>query len=238
MSGLLTLRVKGTMQIVEKYRFKPLQKVFDFVDAYQLERQVPNVVSPPPRPIGQLQLFLANNEKEFLLRQNPSGYLLFFGDVLYPNGIVFQGLYKGKVLLTIKSAFYQEEKIAVDLWSPENDVSKQFYFELKPNYAYPLPKIPFGSGDTLLRGHVEDVVGEKVSGVQITAVVNTHTLTYSQTDRTGQFLFFAPKELVDGEEIAVQLRMKKGNRQKDVVRSVVIEKGKSISLDKLIWADE
>jgi hypothetical protein len=174
--------------------------VFDLEDAFGRER---GVRGPHPHALGPVKFLLAGrfvngvrvdfgSPLEMIIKNNPSGYHLFFGLVKSADMSVRRALVEGtRYIVRVESSFYQVVERDDILWPMPHPVTP-YFFDLQPGYAYPFPResgLGGGLGPTLLRGALLTSGGEGVAGA--TVRVQNRPGEY-RTDRTGQWVLAFP----------------------------------------------
>ncbi len=163
--------------------------IFDLEDSYARDR---GVNGPHPRPFGSFDYFITGRvvsgvpqllESPLALKvvRNPTGYGVFFGDMLSRAGNTLRAnLLDGTYILRIESQFYQPaERNDIVLpsvfasGSPGPGTLAPWFFDLSPGYAYPFPDsstLSRGRGPTLLRGTLLAPDGTGIQGAAIQVV--------------------------------------------------------------------
>jgi hypothetical protein len=214
--------------------------IFDLEDSYARDR---GVLGPHPRPIGSVSYLItgqvaAGARQMFVVplrlitKRNPSGYDLFFGEVVSAGDTVRAGLPDGTYVVRVEGQFYQpaerDDIVVPSAFAPKtpDGLKPAWFFDLSPNYAYPFPnssKLPRGLGPTLLRGVVRAVDGTGVEGATIQ--VAGHSNSY-KTDASGQWVLVFPDTEPSGN-VTVHFDLPDGNAR-DVV--VPLNAGRESSL--------
>jgi hypothetical protein len=139
-----------------------------------------------------------NRTLELVIKRNPSGYDLFFGQLQLPNGTLYQSvLDAGRYVLRLQSDFYQPlERDDIDLPAPRDPYS----IDLEPGFAYPFSESTgtHGGGPTLVRGSAYASDGKGVAGV---VVETANGASRYRTDATGQWALVLPEAQSPGNLI-------------------------------------
>lgn len=206
--------------------------VFDLEDAYARRRGTRGL---HPRPIGPVDYRLLGRvvggvRQDFdhplplVIRRNPSGYDLCFGQVELP-GHTCRRVPEGTYALRITSpyAFYQPiEQEDIVLPRP----ATAYAFDLEPGYAYPFPTetLPGGRGPTLLRGTWLGRDGRGIAGVAVQVVGNTRVCV---TDSTGEWVLVFPDDQPTGD---ITVRFEAPGGTAETVPDVLVVGGRAASL--------
>ena len=194
-------------------QFPKAVQVFDLQDVHARDR---GLQGEHPRPVGSMRFLLVgkvigNNEPdviapplELILRRNPRGYHLFFGQVQVesPAGRRQHRLNSGTYRLHIVSDYYQLcEK---DVIFPMENHKVPCSVELKPGYRYPFDNainfsdvdsggFPAWRGPTLLRGSLYHADGSPIGDatVSLTDPLLDPQPMYT-TDANGQWVLIVP----------------------------------------------
>lgn len=196
--------------------------VFELVDRYALER---GTAGPHPQALGRVRFFAYARRDgrrreplepplELMTRRNPSGFFLFFGQVLTPDGV--RTLEPAVYSVAVRSEYYQGTgRARVPLPPSDRTPLGRYRFRLRPGYLYPFPdgsSQPGLEAPTLLRGEVLTPDGRGVANARIYAwrpvpggrSVRAALFAY-RTDASGQWVLVFPDELPRGE-VRVRVR--------------------------------
>jgi hypothetical protein len=169
----------------------------------------------PPRPFGPVQLRvvarLDGAERQELdppldpvVRENPSGYRIWFGEVRSPEG-GNHALPGGRYALTVESWYYQPLELEVELPPPEDgrfaETPDPFTLNLLPSYGYPFPRAARGTTQLLGSLHGRDGTGQPDALVRSAPAVNDY-----RTDETGQWMLaFADDQPSGPVDVEIEL---------------------------------
>jgi len=217
---------------VHKRRLQSAVLIFDVEDRYAREI---GIHGKHPRPLGTIKYYMLgkiensvrrdfNRTLELVIKRNPSGYDLFFGQLRLADGTLYQGvLDAGRYALRLQSDFYQPlERDDIDLPEPRNP----YVIDLEPGYAYPFSGSigTHGGGPTLLRGSAYASDGKGVAGV---VVETANGASRYRTDATGQWVLALPEAQSPGN---LQVRFSWPDGRVDTTTAVGISPGKTATL--------
>lgn len=180
-----------------------------------------------PRPIGPLHFWLVKHlvngvaQKveppwQLLMRQNDTGYYLFFGTVRLPGGVELKVVHEENGVLIpndltgavwdvrVTGPYYRQFD---SLGIPFPDSGAVHDLNLRPGYAYPFPTVsalPNGTGSTLVRGLVRDQQNRGIANSTVTVQADSYV-----TDDTGQWVLDFPDTQPAGV-IAIQVTLEDG----------------------------
>ena len=160
--------------------------IFDLEDQFARDRAVKG---PHPRPIGSVRFFLVNQTgnpqpfdppREMVVSANPTGYLLFFGNIILPDGAVRRvDPTQWPWTIRVESDFYQKAEQTPPAapppasfvpGAPGSAASDLIHFDLAPGPSYPFPNDPPGQGVIRLRGAQRNTDGTAVAGMPVQAL--------------------------------------------------------------------
>ena len=133
---------------LERHQVKATQ-VIDLTDVYSRDRRVNG---QRPRPYGKIQFFIAARiaggvREDFVTALelhtivNPSGYHLFFGTYLLPDGSKRAGLLAdGQYVMRVYGQYYQPNE-HTDFSIPMPNPNAPLTIDLEAGYAYPFPNL-------------------------------------------------------------------------------------------------
>jgi hypothetical protein len=221
--------------------------IFDLEDSYSRDR---GVNGPHPRPIGSLNYFITGRvtggvpqlfDAPLALKtvRNPTGYSVFFGDVLSRRGDILRAnLPDATYILRIESQYYQPaERNDIVLPSvfasgaPGPGTLAPWFFDLSPGYDYPFPDsstLSRGRGPTLLRGTLFAPDGTGIQGATIQVLGQSNVCL---TDASGQWVLVFPDTQPAGN-VTVHFALPDGTTR-DVAAQIVIGTENSLSQTEL-----
>ena len=152
--------------------------ILDMVDSFAAMRGIYGKI---PRPIGKVRPFLVartdpatqapaalKEPVEMQVTPNGSGFLLFFGNIITPEGLVQRiGIEGWPWTIRINGEFYQTK----DLTPKASEAGgTPVRIDLLPGPAYPFPDDPTGQAAVLLRGTLRNADGSGFAGVTVEAL--------------------------------------------------------------------
>jgi hypothetical protein len=184
--------------------------IFDLEDRYARELRVGET---HPRPFGAVNIYLLGRMVDgqrmdfpepikLKVRNNPSGYLLFFGRVQGPDDVVRDAGLQGTYVVRVESQFYQQAE-RDDIELPRPDAA--YLFDLLPNIAYPFPaRVSTSAGPTLLRGSLHGRDGAAIAGARV-ELAAPGVAPY-RTGEDGQWMLVFPRDQPSGD-VAVRITL-------------------------------
>ena len=169
--------------------------VFDLEDSFARARGVRG----NPRPLGEVKFLLIGRfvggvrqdfmtPLEMIVRVNPDGYHLFFGQVRTKNRVQYRlPADETRYVVRIESGFYQAMELDDVLWPRPRDPYPR---SLHPGFAYPFPRessLGKGLGPTQLRGALLRPDGKGIAGARVEVLTLSNRYL---TDGSGQWLLF------------------------------------------------